>query len=127
MDMKHIHTFEDFLNEGILNEASNMTKNTIIVGKLEFASSDFPQNMNWKDAKAACEDLGKGWRLPTIDELMELDLETRMKLGLWQNSWWTGTDSVGNMAFVYGSTSNPARKFQVFKYDLWKVRAVRQK
>jgi hypothetical protein len=120
--MKNLHTFDEFLNE-----ASDMTKNTIVVGKLEFASSDFPENMNWENAKDACEDLGKGWRLPTIDELMDLDIKTRMELGLWQNSWWTGTESRGSTAFLYGTTSNPAKKFQTFKSDTWKVRAVRQK
>ena len=38
-------------------------------GNLEIAQYDFPEKMNWHDAKKACETLGDGWRLPTKDEL----------------------------------------------------------
>lgn len=37
--------------------------------KIKIASSDFPDIMKWEEANAACKALGKGWRLPTIDEL----------------------------------------------------------
>jgi hypothetical protein len=36
---------------------------------IKIASSDFPDIMTWEEANAACKALGKGWRLPTIDEL----------------------------------------------------------
>jgi hypothetical protein len=38
-------------------------------GSLEVAEKDFPYSMNFEDAKVACDKLGPGWRLPTIDEL----------------------------------------------------------
>jgi hypothetical protein len=38
-------------------------------GNLEVAQYNFAQKMTWEDAKKACEALGDGWRLPTIDEL----------------------------------------------------------
>ena len=41
----------------------------IKIGNLEIAQYDFPEKMNWHDAKKACETLGDGWRLPTKDEL----------------------------------------------------------
>ena len=41
----------------------------IKIGKLEVAQNDFPKTMFWNDAVKACTDLGKGWRLPTKDEL----------------------------------------------------------
>jgi hypothetical protein len=28
--------------------------------------------MTWLDAQSACEELGEGWRLPTIDELQAI-------------------------------------------------------
>ena len=37
--------------------------------KIKIAASDFPKIMTWEEANAACKALGKGWRLPTIDEL----------------------------------------------------------
>ena len=36
---------------------------------LQIAQTDFPNQMNWEDAKKACEALGEGWRLPSKDEL----------------------------------------------------------
>ena len=41
----------------------------IKIGKLEVAQNDFPKTMFWNDTVKACTDLGKGWRLPTKDEL----------------------------------------------------------
>jgi len=38
-------------------------------GGLEFAEKNFPTPMNWEDAIKACNSLGDGWRLPTIEEL----------------------------------------------------------
>lgn len=39
---------------------------------LEVAEHDFPEKMNWEDAKKACEELGEGWRLPTKEELFDM-------------------------------------------------------
>jgi hypothetical protein len=39
------------------------------IGRLLVAQNDFPEPMNWNDAKAACASLGSGWRLPTTKEL----------------------------------------------------------
>jgi hypothetical protein len=36
---------------------------------LQVAESDFPSRMNWFEAKKTCENLEKGWRLPSIKEL----------------------------------------------------------
>lgn len=32
---------------------------------IQIASNDFQDFMTWSEAKAACEALGDGWRLPT--------------------------------------------------------------
>ena len=37
--------------------------------KLQVANQDFTQTMTWEDAKRACNELGSGQRLPTIEEL----------------------------------------------------------
>jgi hypothetical protein len=36
---------------------------------VELAEHDFPNDMNWYDADAACRNLGPGWRLPTSIEM----------------------------------------------------------
>ena len=40
-----------------------------IAGKtIQVAKEDFPEDMSWDDAMAACQNLGNGWRLPTKAE-----------------------------------------------------------
>ena len=41
----------------------------IKIENLEIAEYDFRKNMNWEDAVKACDELGRGWRLPDKDEL----------------------------------------------------------
>ena len=52
---------------GTLNK--NIIGRPIKIGNLLVAQNDFPDAMNWDDAKAACTKLGNGWRLPNIKEL----------------------------------------------------------
>jgi hypothetical protein len=62
------------------------------LGNLEIAGSDFPQQMIWEQAKAACEDLGKGWRLPTIEELNDIYLKKDSIGGFTNNLYWTSLE-----------------------------------
>jgi formylglycine-generating enzyme required for sulfatase activity len=59
------------------------------------AANDFPNKMNWADAKKACSSLGKGWRLPTIQEL-EIICKTMHKKGLGnfkKESYWSSEEN----------------------------------
>jgi hypothetical protein len=38
------------------------------IGNILVAEYDFPEYMNFEDAKKACRALGKGWRLPSVSE-----------------------------------------------------------
>jgi hypothetical protein len=40
--------------------------------KIEIDSKSISKEMNWDEAKKACEKLGKGWRLPTNKELYDI-------------------------------------------------------
>jgi hypothetical protein len=40
----------------------------IKIDSLEFLAKDIGQ-MSWNDANSACDSIGEGWRLPTLDEL----------------------------------------------------------
>jgi hypothetical protein len=50
-------------------DAKEIIGNSIKIGSLEIAQFDFPKEMKWEDALKACNDLGEGWRLPTMREL----------------------------------------------------------
>ena len=40
--------------------------------RIQIAQNDFANQFNWSTAKLKCEEIGKGWRLPTISELEEI-------------------------------------------------------
>ena len=64
----------------------------IKIGNLLVAEYDFPNEMNWAEAKKSCSTLGKGWRLPTKAELNIL-YKNRRKMGNvsdWEG-YWTST------------------------------------
>jgi len=64
----------------------------IKIGKLEIAQNDFPNQMNWNDAKDACTKLGDGWRLPDKDELDFL-YKKKDEIGCFENfSYWSSTE-----------------------------------
>ena len=71
----------------------NIIGKPIKIGNIEIAQYDFPDRMNWNDAKKACARLGAGWRLPTKDEL-NLLYENKGQighLGYWR--FWSSTES----------------------------------
>jgi hypothetical protein len=67
--------------------------NPIRIGNLEVAQFDFPQKMNWQNAKKACAEIGKGWHLPTKMELSLL-YQNRVKIGGFSTSYyWSSTET----------------------------------
>ena len=40
--------------------------------RIQIAQNDFTDQFNWSAAKLKCEEIGEGWRLPTISELEEI-------------------------------------------------------
>ena len=38
---------------------------------IQIAKNDFSDLCDWSSAKLKCEEIGEGWRLPTISELEE--------------------------------------------------------
>lgn len=49
-----------------------MTVNPIKINDFFVAKKDFRNFKNWQQAKEACEKLGKGWRLPRIQDLIAI-------------------------------------------------------
>lgn len=64
----------------------------IKIDNLEIAEYDFRKRMNWEDAEKACNELGRGWRLPNKDELNFL-LKNHHRIGnftYWD--YWSATE-----------------------------------
>jgi hypothetical protein len=80
----------------IANEVSptnNIIGIPIVIGSLEVAEKDFPNEMNWQSAKNACSNLGKGWRLPTNDELNLLFQNKDNIGGFISSSYWSSVQN----------------------------------
>jgi len=73
--------------------AAETIGNPIRIGNLYVAEFDFPQRMNWHNAKKACAKLGKGWSLPTKMELSLL-YQNQVKIGGFSTSYyWSSTET----------------------------------
>jgi hypothetical protein len=115
----------------ILGSFSSAHAQANIIGKpvpipiqytLQIAQNDFPNQMNWADAKKACESLGEGWRLPTKDELNSMYINKNAIGGFTPNSYWSSTEMGPfgwNQYFNYGGRISDPKTHKKF------VRAVR--
>ena len=79
--------------------------------------------MNWEDAKKACEALGKGWRLPTIDEL-NIMYQNKSKISDFENSWyWSSSEYNSSFAWLQEFSTGGQNYYE--KSSTNYVRAVR--
>jgi hypothetical protein len=79
--------------------------------------------MNWDDAKRVCESLGKGWRLPTKDEL-NLIYKNKNIICNYSNSYWGSDEYDSDHAWSKGFF-NGFRDGYFDKSNLIYVRAVK--
>jgi hypothetical protein len=106
---------------------SEIIGNSIKLGHLEIAKNSFPKKMNWFDANKACENLGNGWRLPTVEEF---DFMFRSKIigggfmdmgGLY---YWSSAES-GELHAIAVEGLSKKRKFPTLKRQYCIVIAVK--
>jgi hypothetical protein len=96
----------------------------IRIGKILVAQNDFPKIMSWVDAIAACENLGKGWRLPNKEELNILFLN-KDKIGGFEtvaSNYWSST---GDEERAWMQKITSGKQFYFLKYEQFHVRAIR--
>ena len=92
-------------------------------GNLEVSQYNFPYKMNWDDAKKACSALGKGWRLPTKDELNSLYQNMDAIGGFASNGYWSATQL--DYVDVWGQDFFSGDQINASKSSLGYVRAIR--
>jgi len=109
--MKHIHTFESFLNEG--QSPAAIIGKTIKIGGLEIAENDFPKPMDWDEATAECAKLGDGWRLPTIEELKTILNSNKTEIPNLNNkyNYWSSTEHAGSIAWFFNFAADQAYNY----------------
>jgi len=108
------------------NDYKNIIGNPVKIEKLEVAQYDFPKEMNWEDAKKACEALGQGWKLPSKDELDFL-YQNRDAIGRFTSRYyWSST--VTKNGDAWKQSFNSGKQYYVFIKNgkgVYNVRAVR--
>ena len=73
----------------ILGYTSNTKEKINKIGNLEVALTDLSGEFSWGQSKVECDKLGKGWRLPTSNELNVLYQFKNKIGGFGQSCYWT--------------------------------------
>ena len=96
-------------------------------GQIQVSENDFPDKMTWDQAKSACKELGKGWRLPSDKELRAMgeQLHKQGKGNFKDEAYWSGTHVPANWLDNYIVVTPKGGKRGARKHDLHQVRAVR--
>jgi hypothetical protein len=90
---------------------------------LEVMKTDLGQ-MNWWDAKEACEKLGDGWRLPTLHELIFM-CDKRDEIGGFKEDGYWGCSDIDDVEAWYFGLFSDGPDNGYTKDDVNYVRAVR--
>lgn len=102
---------------------SKIIGKSIKIGKLQIASNDFPEKLDWNDAKKACSMLGNGWRLPTEEEIKILKDKIRDFDGFhWSSSEQMSRSRWSRYISIYGTDGTDGSNVSM---GLYIVRAVR--
>lgn len=100
---------------------------TVKIHNLEIAQFDFPYKLDWISAKNACQNMGNGWRLPTVDEF-DLLIRYNNKLENYVTGYyWTSQDDencCSKVREISGKNEFPRRSYLNKVNKHW-VRAVR--
>ena len=94
--------FLSFFGFGQIDSASIIGQ-SVRIGNLEVAQYDFPNPMNWDTAKKICGTLGKGWRLPTKEELqlMYTELHKKGNGGFKASNYWSVSEDQNSMVYLF--------------------------
>lgn len=93
----------------------------------EIYKNDLTNLMNYEEAVSSCEDLGGGWRLPTIREAINIFGNNKMVLGEFNNeNYLTSTFSNNGQLWCYVHSENSDQEYlESIDFVNGKVRAIR--
>lgn len=112
------------VNENVNIIPSKIIGKPIRIGSLLVAQYNFPNKLNFKDAKDLCAKLGSGWRLPTKVELNTMYQNKERIGGFVKFIYWSATKYDNN--FSYGQDfSDGYAKHTPAIFTINYVRAVR--
>jgi hypothetical protein len=71
---------------------SQIIGTTYKLDSIEIAQYDLPTEVTWYNAKRECKELGKGWRLPTKNELDEMYNNKNLIGNFVNTNYWSSTE-----------------------------------
>jgi len=84
----------------LFTAVSQIIGTTYKLDSIEIAQYDLPTTVTWYNAKRECKELGKGWRLPTKDELDKM-YENKDLIGNFVNTnYWSSTEYDSRYAWM---------------------------
>ena len=79
---------------------SQIIGTTYKLDSIEIAQFDLPTEVTWYNAKRECKELGKGWRLPTKDELDKMYNNKDLIGNFVNNNYWSSTEYNSDYAWM---------------------------
>ena len=79
---------------------SQIIGTTYTLDSIEIAQYDLPTEVTWYNAKRECKELGKGWRLPTKDELDKMYNNKDLIGNFVNTNYWSSTEYSSNYAWM---------------------------
>ena len=94
--------YKDLSQEELLSSipTSKLETRYVIDGNLQVASEHCGGIWSWFKAKALCENLGEGWRLPTKEELNLMYLHKNGIGGFVEGFYWSSTEGNAGNAWI---------------------------
>jgi hypothetical protein len=93
---------------------SQIIGTTYKLDSIEIAQYDLPTEVTWYNAKRECKELGKGWRLPTKDELDKMYNNKDLIGNFVNTNYWSSTvhnsDYAWMQVFIHRSYSNNLKR-----------------
>jgi len=97
-------------------------------GTVQVAKEDFFLKRDWDDANSACENLGDGWRLPSLSEFEKMYELHRQGKGNFENDfYWCRSEFSQNEAVAVDFSSYGEFDYYLKNKNNFRVRAVRYK
>ena len=115
--------FACYMGMGQAIDSASIIGKSMRIGNLEIAQNDFPKMMNWHDAKAACDSLGNGWRLPSKDELVFL-FQNKYRIGVFKFDIYWSSSEYGT-GYAWFQNLGYGGQYPSYKFDAAYVRAIR--
>jgi len=83
-----------------LTSVSQIIGTTYKLDSIEIAQYDLPTEVTWYNAKRECKELGKGWRLPTKNELEEMYNNKDLIGNFVNTNYWSSTEHNSDYAWM---------------------------